>query len=32
MAMLRRMRRDDLKEVFPDRPFGWSVWIQKDPG
>jgi hypothetical protein len=32
MAMLRRLRHADLRAVFPDRPFGWSVWIQKDPG
>jgi hypothetical protein len=32
MAMLTRMRRDDMRELFPDRPFGWSVWIQKNPG
>jgi hypothetical protein len=32
MAMLALMRRDDMREMFPARPLGWSVWIQKDPG
>ena len=28
-AMLWHMHRDDLREAFPRRPFGGSVWIEK---